>query len=106
MGLKKLGMRRHFPMRAAETLERLRNKIVEETKPPKFCKDCDWHEFERIERKDRIEYRHYCTFPPMLDVITGQPSNPAKNRNDATLCGKDAKHWTPKSRKQKSETVG
>jgi hypothetical protein len=96
MGLKKLGKRRHYPLVAEEVLERLRDKMKQETAPPKFCKDCHWHSFERIEKKESVVYHHFCKFPPLLDMLTGQPSNAAKNRNDATRCGREAKHFTAK----------
>lgn len=88
----------HPKANAEATLERLRTKMKQDNAPPKFCKDCHWHTFQRIERKDRYDYKHFCTFPPLLDRITGEPSSAAKNRSDATLCGKDAKHFAQRQR--------
>lgn len=90
-------MRRHVH-RPTATLDRLQGDLIAKAQPPKFCKDCDWHDFEQVPQRDRFVYWHYCTFPPLLDVITGKPSNPAKNRNDATLCGREAKHFTPRKK--------
>lgn len=91
-------MKTHHRPNATAAVVRLQQKIVADSKPPKFCVNCDWHTFERIDKNDRTVFRHYCHFPPLLDVITGQPSNPAKNRNDATACGRQAQHFTPKEK--------
>lgn len=59
--------------------------------PPKFCKDCVHHSAQFNREKGKI--RHYCSCPPLLDVITGEPSHPATNRNSETLCGREARHF-------------
>lgn len=91
-------MKHHHRPAAVATITRLQEQAKATLQPPKFCKDCHWHDFEQVERRDRLVYRHYCKFPPLLDLITGQPGNPAKNRNDATACGKDASHFTAKQK--------
>lgn len=83
---------------AQQTLDRLAEQLKASVAPPKFCVNCYWHSFEQVAKKDRFDYLHFCNYPPMLDVITGKPSNPIKNRNDATQCGKSAKHFAPKQK--------
>lgn len=99
-------MRRHGPTKnSQQTLQRLAEQFRFDTAPPKFCVNCQWHTFKQVAKKDNFVYVHFCTYPPLLDVITGQPSNPAKNRNDATLCGKGAKHFAEKRKQRDSNNL-
>lgn len=92
-------MRKHIHRPNADaTLERLKDHFKRSLEPPKFCKDCRWHGFKEIPKADRFVYEHFCSYPPLLDVITGRPSNPAKNRNDASKCGQDAKYFTARAK--------
>jgi hypothetical protein len=93
-------MKRHGNTKnAQQTLERLAEQMKINTAPPKFCVNCQWHSFKSTPTKEDWKYLHFCNYPPLLDVITGKPSNPAKNRNDATMCGKAARHFAPKQGK-------
>lgn len=75
---------------AQEKLAELVEKRRKESGPPKFCKDCNWHAFKEFPTKDRFIFKHFCTYPPLLNQITGEPSNAEKNRNTHTLCGPQA----------------
>ncbi len=79
-------------------LRELEEKRRQEMAPPRFCKDCHWHKFQEIPLKDRFMFKHFCTYPPLLDQITGEPSNAQKNRNSMTLCGPQAMYFTPRQR--------
>lgn len=94
-------MRMHIKSRdpkmlAAEKLRELEAKRRKELAPPKFCKDCVWHAFREIPGKDKFIFKHYCKYPPLLNPITGDPSNAEKNRNTHTLCGPQAIYFTPR----------
>lgn len=93
-------MRKHIHRPNADAaLSRLKAERAAEIAPPKFCKDCRWHDFDRKPTKDGYLYKHFCKFPPLLDVITGQPSDAMKNRNTETLCGRTAKHFSERAAK-------
>lgn len=94
-------MRMHVhPKEVADaTLKRLQDARQKELAPPKFCKDCHWHAFKEFPAKDRFIFKHYCKYPPLLDQITGEPSNAQKNRNSHTLCGPQAIYFAPKHAK-------
>ena len=83
---------------AQERLIALEEKRRQETAPPKFCKDCHWHAFKEIPTKDRFIFKHYCKYPPLLDQMTGDPSNAMKNRNTHTLCGPTAIYFLKKAK--------
>lgn len=88
-------MRKHIHRPNAEAkLAQLQADFKKSVARPKFCKDCFWHSFRESMKPERIVYHHFCKFPPLLDVITGEPSNAAKNRNDANKCGQEARHFT------------
>lgn len=90
-------MRRHLhSINAENTIDRLKKAVKQEYSPPKFCKDCEWHEWEKVEGKHDYIYKHYCTCPPLLDMITGLKSNALKNRTNQDSCGKDAKYFSAK----------
>lgn len=91
---------------AAAKLKELEEKRRKEMAPPKFCKDCHWHKFKEIPLKDRFIFKHFCTYPPLLDQITGEPSNAQKNRNSATLCGPSAIYHTQRVARMKGATEG
>jgi hypothetical protein len=60
----------------------------------KFCKDCVYHACTYENHKGK--WKHFCKSPKLTNIITGEPSDPAVNRNSQALCGTDGKHWTPR----------
>lgn len=58
---------------------------------PLFCKDCAYHSAEFDREKGKI--KHYCGCPTLLNMVTGEKSHPASNRNSETLCGREARHF-------------
>lgn len=91
-------MHLHPKQVAADTLKRLEEARRKALAPPKFCKDCQWHSFKEIPKKDRFVFHHYCKYPPLLNPITGEPSNAATNRNNHTLCGPQALYFHPRAK--------
>lgn len=88
---------------AQATLDRLAQNVKVEYAPPKFCKDCEWHTCRYNDTKEKVI--HGCRCPPLLNKITGEPSNPAANRNNAISCGPVARYFSPKP-EQKKEPAG
>lgn len=80
--------------RAQMKLVQLQTAIRDQYAPPKFCKDCEWHTCRYNDNREKII--HGCTCPPLLNKITGEPSNPMANRNNAVSCGPDAKYFSDK----------
>jgi hypothetical protein len=69
----------------------------------KFCVDCLHHSFEREVESRRI--RHFCRCPALLNPVTGEPSDPWANRNNALLCTREARFFCEKSASQVKEAA-